>query len=164
MTPIVSIVGKANSGKTTLLVDLIGALKKSGLSVAVVKHAGEDFDIDTEGKDSWRFRQAGAEAVAVSSPRQLAIVQTVTHDLDPEELSRSLNGRYDLIITEGFKKSNTPKIEVHRSEQGPDLISDPKQLLAVVTDEPLSVTVPQFPREDVLNIAKLIIRKVVRKE
>ncbi|MFC1918044.1 molybdopterin-guanine dinucleotide biosynthesis protein B [Chloroflexota bacterium] len=162
MQPMVSIVGKANSGKTRLLRNLIAELKKRGLSMAVIKHAGEDFEIDTEGKDTWHFRQAGAETVAISSPHQVAIMKKVTRDLDLRELSRAVDDNYDLIITEGFKQENTCKIEVHRAEQGKDLVSNSEQLLAVVTDEPLEVAVPQFSGEEVSKIADLIEQKVLK--
>ena len=78
------------------------------------------------------------------------------HYFDPQEISNFILWDYDLILTEGFKGSNYPKIEVHRREQGEDLITDPQQLLAVVTDEPLAVDVPQFSRNEVPKIADLI--------
>ena len=161
MRPIVSIVGKANSGKTTLLEELISELKQRGYSVAVIKHAAEDFELDTKGKDSWRFGQAGSEMVAISSPHQLAVFRKVKHDLSPREISRSFDGEYDIILTEGFKQANTYKIEVHHKDQGKDLVSNPEQLLAVVTDEPLEMDMLQFAQEDVGKITDLIESKVL---
>ena len=156
MQPIISIVGKSESGKTTLLEGLIARLKQRGYRVAVIKHAGEDFELDTVNKDSWRFSQAGSEVSVISSAHKLAVIKNLEHDLGPQELSNFICSDYDLILTEGFKQSSHPKIEVHRKEQGKELVSLPEQLLAVVTDEPLDVDVPQFSRDEVPKIVDLI--------
>jgi len=163
MQPIISIVGKTESGKTTLLEGLITELKQRGYKVAVIKHAGEDFELDEVNKDSWRFSQAGSEVSAISSSHKLALIKNLEHDLSPQELSHFIWWDYDLILTEGFKQSSHPKIEVHRKEQGKELLSPPQQLLAVVTDEPLDVDVPQFSRDEVQKIADLIERALLDK-
>jgi len=156
MPLIISIVGKSESGKTTLLEGLIARLKQRGYRVAVVKHSAEDVELDTVNKDSWRFSQAGSEVSAVTSVHKLAVFKNIAHDLSPQELSQFIGSDYDLILTEGFKQSNHPKIEVHRKEQGKELLSPPEQLLAVVTDEPLDVAVPQFSKDEVEKIVELI--------
>src|SRR4030042_1550643 len=137
MRSIISIVGKSSSGKTTLLEALIAELKKRGYKVAIVKHSHHANPLDTAAKDTWRFTQAGSEISAINSLDHLAIYRRIDHFFDPQEISNFILWDYDLILTEGFKGSNYPKIEVHRKEQGEDLVTDPKQLLAVVTDEPL---------------------------
>jgi len=149
-------VGKSDSGKTTLLEKLIAGLKQRGYRVAVIKHSGEDFELDTVNKDSWRFSQAGSEIVAISSPHKLAVIKQVGHDLIPQELSHSIGWDYDIILTEGFKQASTYKIEVHRQEQGKELLCPPNQLLAIVTDETLEVDAPQFSRNEVQKIVDLI--------
>ena len=156
MHPIISIVGKSKSGKTTLLEGLIAELKQRGYRVAVIKHSGEDIELDTVNKDSWRFSQAGSEISAISSAHELAIYKHVDRDFRPQELSHFVVWDYDLILTEGFKQCSYPKIEIHRQEQGRDLVSTPEQLLAVVTDEPLAIDVPQFSNDQVQKIADLI--------
>jgi len=156
MQPIISIVGKSESGKTTLLEGLITELKQRGYRVAIIKHAAEDFELDTVNKDSWRFSRAGSEVSAISSAHKLAVIKNLEHDLGPQELAQFIFTDYDLILTEGFKQSNHPKIEVHRKEQGKELLSSPQQLLAVVTDEPLDVDVPQFARDETEKIVDLI--------
>ena len=161
---IISIVGKSDSGKTTLLEGLIAELKRRGHRVAVIKHSGEDFEFDKTGKDSWRFARAGSEVAAISSPHKLAVIKQVEHDLSPQELSHFIAWDCDIVLTEGFKHSNYPKIEVHRKEQGKDLVSTPQQLLAVVTDEPLEVDVPQFSRNEVEKIADLIENTVLAQQ
>jgi molybdopterin-guanine dinucleotide biosynthesis protein B len=156
MQPIISIVGKSESGKTTLLEGLIAVFKQRGYRVAVIKHSNEDFELDTTNKDSWRFSQAGSEVSVISSSHQLAAIKNLEHDLSPLELSDFILSDFDLILTEGFKQSNYPKIEVHRKEQGRELLSPPEQLLAVITDEPLDVDIPQFSKEEFSKIADRI--------
>ncbi len=156
MRPIISIVGKSKAGKTTLLEGLIIELERRGYKVAVIKHAGDDFELDKVGKDSWRLSQAGSGVVAVSSPHKLVVIKQVEHDQSPRELSGFIGWDYDLILTEGFRQSNNPKIEVHRKEQGKELLCPPQQLLAVVTDEPLDVDVPQFSADEIQRLADLI--------
>lgn len=156
MRPIISIVGRSNSGKTTLMVRLITELKQRGYRLATIKHVSKGFELDKAGKDSWRFTQAGSQVVALSSSHELAIMKPVEHDLNPQELSRLIVGDYDLLLTEGFKRSNTLKIEVHRQELGGELLCSPQELLAVVTDEPLEVKVPQVAPDDIHTLADII--------
>lgn len=156
MHSIISIVGKSHSGKTTLLESLIVELKRRGHKVAIVKHSHHANDLDTNQKDTWRFTKAGSEISAINSLDHLAIYRRTDNYFDPQEISSFILWDYDIILTEGFKGSNYPKIEVHRGEQGQDLVTDPKQLLAVITDEPLDVLVPQFSHDDISGIADLI--------
>jgi len=160
MRPIISIVGKSKAGKTTLLETLIIELKRRGYKVAVIKHVGDDFELDKVGKDSWRLSQVGSEVVAVSSPHKLVVIKQVERDQSPRELSGFIGWDYDLILTEGFRQSSTPKIEVHRKQQGGELLCPPQQLLAVVTDEPLDVDVPQFSTDEIQRLADLIENKL----
>lgn len=156
MRTIISIVGKSGSGKTTLLEGLITELKTRGHKVAIVKHSHHTSDIDTTDKDTWRFTKAGSELSALNSLDHLAIYRRMDEYFDPQEISDFVLWDYDLILTEGFKSSNFPKIEVHLREQGEGLITDPERLLAVITDEPLEIDVPQFSRNDLSKIADLI--------
>ena len=161
MRPIVSIVGKSESGKTTLLESLITELKQRGYKVAVIKHTVEDIEFDKRGKDTWRLSQAGSDVVAIISSDKLAVMKKIEYDVTPQELSRFIAWDYDLILTEGFKQSGTVKVEVHRKEQGKGLLSPIKQLIAVVTDEPLDVDVPQFPTGETQGLADLIESKLL---
>jgi molybdopterin-guanine dinucleotide biosynthesis adapter protein len=160
MRSIISLVGKSSSGKTTLMEKLIVELKRRGLKPAVVKHSHHADDLDTSKKDTWRFTQAGAALSAINSLDHLAIFQKMDHFFTPEEISTFVLWDYDVILTEGFKGSPYPKIEVHRAEQGKDLVSEKELLLAVVTDEKLDLGVPQYAHEDVAGIADLIEKKV----
>lgn len=160
MRSIISLVGKSSSGKTTLMEKLIVELKRRGSKVAIVKHSHHADDLDTAKKDTWRFTQAGAALSAINSLDHLAIYRKMDHFFDPEEISSFVLWDYDVILTEGFKGSPYPKIEVHRAEQGKDLVSEKELLLAVVTDEPLDVSVPQYAHDDITGIADLIESKV----
>jgi molybdopterin-guanine dinucleotide biosynthesis adapter protein len=160
MRSIISLVGKSSSGKTTLLEKLIAELKKRGSKVAIIKHSHHADDLDTAKKDTWRFTQAGAELSAINSLDNLAIFRRMDHFFDPQEISSFILWDYDIILTEGFKGSPYPKIEIHRAEQGKELLTDPQLLLAVVTDEPVDVKVPQFSHEDIAGIADLIENRI----
>ncbi len=161
MRSIISIVGKSSAGKTTLLERLIVELKQRGYKVAIVKHSHHKDDIDTAAKDTWRFTRAGSEISAINSLDHLAIYRRIDKYFDPREISSFVLWDYDIILTEGFKGSNYPKIEVHRREQGKELLTDPKNLLAVVTDEPLDIDVPQFSRDNVAGIADIIEKTII---
>jgi molybdopterin-guanine dinucleotide biosynthesis protein B len=160
MRSVISLVGRSSSGKTTLLEKLITELKKRGYKVAIVKHSHHADDLDTSKKDTWRFTQAGSELSAINSLDHLAIFRRMDHFFDPQEISSFILWDYDIILTEGFKGSPYPKIEVHRAEQGKELLTDTQLLLAVVTDEPLSVGVPQFSHNDVAGVADLIEKRI----
>jgi len=156
MTPIVSIVGLSNVGKTTYLEKLVRELKARNYRVATVKHDVHGFELDRPGKDSWRHAQAGADAVVISSPEKLALIRRTDHDSTIEEIARHLGGGFDLIITEGFKRGKAPKIEVHRREVGSDLLCTEEELLALATDERLEMSVPQFPLDDASPMADFL--------
>ena len=154
----ISVVGRSKSGKTTLLENLIGELKRRGHNLATIKHSIHDFDLDHPGKDSWRLAKAGSDAVVLSSPRKLALIKPVHRDVTLEELFHLIGKGFDLILVEGLKNSSLPKIEVHRREQG-DLQCSPQELFAVVTDEPLDIAVPQFSPGEVGPLADLVEQK-----
>ena len=112
---VISIVGKSESGKTTLIEKLIPELKRRGYRIGIVKHAHHGFDMDRKGKDSYRHRQAGADTVMIASPGQIAMIKDVPGErLD--DLIPFFNDM-DLLITEGFKRDRAPKIEVFRAER-----------------------------------------------
>ncbi|MCX7911947.1 MAG: molybdopterin-guanine dinucleotide biosynthesis protein B [Dehalococcoidales bacterium] len=163
MRLIISVVGRSHSGKTTLLEKLIAELKNRGYRVAIVKHSHHADDLDTPAKDTWRFTKAGSELSAINSLDHLAIYRRIDHYFDPREISDFILWDHDILLTEGFKSSPYPKIEVHRREQGDGLLTDPSQLIGVVTDEPLDVDVPRFRPDDVRGIADLIEKMLLEK-
>ena len=167
MVPIICVVGKRNAGKTYTTVKLVSELKKRGYRVATVKHSAHDFNMDQEGKDSWQHTQAGSDATVISSPHRFALIRKVDHDTTLPELSRFIGSDFDIIIAEGFKQDKAPKIEVHRKEQGPDLICRVEELLAVATDEQLEsqqVEAPQYTPDDTSGLVDLIEKMYLHKE
>ena len=157
--PIVCIVGFSGSGKTTLTVGLIDALKQRGLFVGTIKHDVHGFEMDRPGKDSWRHKQAGASTTIISSPSQIGMVRDVDHDHHPLELVPLLCGM-DIVLVEGFKRADLPKIEVFRSENGkPPACRNDRNLLAVVSDAKLDWRVPRYAANDYDGLAEFIIRE-----
>jgi molybdopterin-guanine dinucleotide biosynthesis protein B len=156
--PILCVVGRSNSGKTTLIERVIPELVRAGYRVATVKHAGHGFDLDTEGKDSWRHKRAGASTVIVLSRGSLAMFSDVSEQIKVEEIrDRYLDHEIDLIIAEGWKSDDYPKIVVVRDQLGEVPVS-PQGLLAVVSTEPVDVPVPRLHPDDVQALSALIIR------
>jgi len=164
MIPIVCIVGKSGVGKTYVVERLVVELKRRGYRVAAIKHSAGGFEIDHEGKDTWRFAQAGSDTVAISSPQKVAIIRKVEHDHNLAELQRYIGPDFDIILAEGFKQDKAPKIEVHRKEFGPDLLSTKEELLAITTDEKLKMDVPQYSSEDAQGLVTLIEKRFFDRE
>jgi molybdopterin-guanine dinucleotide biosynthesis protein B len=161
MPPVVSIVGKSRSGKTIVIERLIGELKSRAYRIATIKHAPQWASFDEPGKDSWRHIEAGSETVVVSSPNNIVLVKPVSEDTPIEEIVRLLGEDYDVILTEGFKQGNAPKIEVHRKDVGVPL-EDIKKRIAIVTDEPLETMARQFSFEDSKGLADLLERGFIK--
>lgn len=157
--PIVCFVGRSNSGKTTFIERVIPELVRAGYKVATVKHAGHGFDLDTEGKDSWRHKQAGASSVVIMSKGSMAMFADVSDQMKVEDVrDRFLDGSYDLIIAEGWKHEGYPKIVIVREQIGEIPIS-PEGLLAVVSDRPTDLNVPVFDLNDISGVAALIMKR-----
>ena len=155
MPPLVSIIGRSKSGKTTLIEKLVGELKPRGYKVATIKHTPQGMTFDELGKDSWRHLQAGSEAAAISSPDKVVLIRSVKHDSSLDEIVRFFGEDYDIILAEGFKQGSAPKIEVHRREVGPPL-GGVKKLIAIVTDEPLETRARQFSFDDTDGLVDLL--------
>jgi molybdopterin-guanine dinucleotide biosynthesis adapter protein len=163
MIPIVSIVGKSNTGKTTLLEKLIADLVGRGWRVATIKHNKHGFNIDHEGKDSYRHKKAGAHITVVSSPHQLALIQDVDHDYSFEEIRRKFIHDADIILTEGFKVNDYPKIEVFRAELKRELINAKENnLMAVASDVQLDIDIPCLDINEPKAIADFIENKFLK--
>ena len=157
MIPIVSIVGKSGSGKTTLLEQVIGRLTGKGHRVGTIKHDAHDFEIDYEGKDSWRHKQAGASTVVLASRNKVAVVKDVKKEWSLERLALAFADDHDIIITEGFKQSPFPKIEVIRKACSlKPLCSKDKTLIAIATDIKARGKLPRFDINDIEGIADFI--------
>ena len=164
-TPVISIVAKSGTGKTTLLEKLIAEMKRRGYKVGAIKHDAHSFNIDREGKDSWRLTQAGADTMLITSPDKLAMVKQYQADQEPTlaETVTTYCDDVDLVLTEGFKHSTMPKIEVHRQERSEKLLCrgeehDPT-LIAVASDSLLEVDVPLFDINDAQGLCDLIVEQ-----
>jgi molybdopterin-guanine dinucleotide biosynthesis protein B len=155
MPPVVSIVGRSKSGKTTFMEKLIGELKSRGYRVATIKHTPQGMTFDEPDKDSWRHIQAGSEATAITSPDKMVLIKPIAQDVTLGEIVRFFGEDYDIILAEGFKQDDAPKIEVHRKEVGPPLTSI-RKLIAIVTDEPLETRTRQFSLQDIKGLADLL--------
>lgn len=161
--PIFSVVGKSDSGKTTLLEKLLGELTRRGYRIATIKHDVHGFNMDTPGKDSWRHAEAGADAVLISSPTRYALIRKVERERTLDQLASLVDDGIDLVITEGYKRGDKPKLEVFRSERNTELLcGENDRLFAVAADRPEllegSLNVPVFDWDDAPAIADLVER------
>jgi len=161
----VSFVAKSGTGKTTLLEKVISELKLRGYRIGVIKHDAHRFDIDHPGKDSHRLTSAGADTMLISSPEKLAVVKKHSEAPPVEELLATYFNDVDLILTEGFKKSGLPKIEVHRRERSTTLLCrgdeyDPT-LIAVASDFPLELDVPVLDLNNPAQVADFVEKQII---
>ncbi|TYB35813.1 MAG: molybdopterin-guanine dinucleotide biosynthesis protein B [Flexistipes sinusarabici] len=143
--PVVSFVGSSGSGKTTFLEQIIPVFIDKGYKIGAIKHDAHKFEIDKPGKDSYRLKQAGAEVVCISSAEKLALIQSCGNEYTVEELILKFFGNVDLILTEGYKKSDLPKFEIFRSANNkPPLNFTNKELIGVISDDKPEVDVQVF--------------------
>jgi molybdopterin-guanine dinucleotide biosynthesis protein B len=163
MIPIISIVGKSDSGKTTLIEKLVPELTRRGYRIATVKHDTHGFEVDQEGKDSWRHKQAGAHTVVISSPQKVALIQDVEKDLSLEEIREKLIQDVNLILSEGYKKDVQPKIEIFRKEKHKELLCTKEDnLAAIVSNQSFDIGVPCFDLEDITGLASFIEKEFLK--
>lgn len=156
--PVVSIVGKSDSGKTTLLEKLLREAKRRGWRVATLKHDVHGFEMDKPGKDTWRHAQAGADMVVISSPRKIAILENVPEDQPLDAVISRIQG-VDIIFTEGYKRGNKPKIEVFRSALHQELLCRPDELIGIASDVVFDNGVPCYGLDDAAGLCDLIAAK-----
>jgi len=161
MIPIISIVGKSKAGKTTLIERLVSELKSRGYKVATIKHTTHIATIDTPGKDTWRHIQAGSEATVISSPEGIILFKPTKQESSIVQLMQLFDEEYDIVIAEGFKQGNTPKIEVHRKQFGASL-NKLENLIAIASDEPLETSIRQFRLNDIVKLADTIETEIIR--
>jgi molybdopterin-guanine dinucleotide biosynthesis adapter protein len=167
---VIGFCGYSGSGKTTLVEQLIVRLKASGQRVSVVKHAHHAFDIDHEGKDSWRHRRSGAFEVVIASDRRLAKVREYEMRAAPSvhELIAELS-ECDWVLVEGFKRAAIPKIEVWRTATGtPPQYPNDAHVLAICTDRaadlPEPTAVPLLDLNDAQAVVAFLLANASRFE
>ena len=162
-TPIVSVVGWHNAGKTAFLERLIVELKRRGLRVATIKHTRGQFELDRPGTDTWRYAEAGSDVIAISGRRRVALIERVDEELSLEQVVERLPADLDLIITEGYKRARTPKIEVIGTGSREGRIAPAGELLALVTQEGTGGEneqgVPCFAPGDAAGVADLLVAR-----
>ncbi|HEX4855984.1 MAG TPA: molybdopterin-guanine dinucleotide biosynthesis protein B [Limnobacter sp.] len=154
--------GYSGVGKTTLIEQLIPLLIGEGVRVSVIKHAHHDFDIDRPGKDSYRHREAGAYEVLITANKRWVLMHELRDEAEPtleEQLARL--SPCDLVIVEGFKRSDIPKIEIWREANNkPMLYPQDPNIVAVASDSALDCGgLPLLPLNDPATIAKFILKR-----
>lgn len=152
--PTYSFVAYSNTGKTTFLEKLVPVLKEKGLRVAVYKHDGHDFEIDKEGKDSYRMTKAGADVTLISSATKAVIMEN--RCIDAEELVSRIKD-VDIIIVEGWKSGFWKKIAMRREANGKDFPIPADECFALISDTPVPGHDRVFDINDVRGVAELLI-------
>ncbi|KUG03936.1 molybdopterin-guanine dinucleotide biosynthesis protein mobb [hydrocarbon metagenome] len=156
MTRVIGFTGYSNSGKTTVISNLIRIFKERGLNVAVIKHAAHGYEIDTPGKDSWQHYSAGADRVVVMGPDSITSHRRLTERLTLRQIIEDIT-EPDLILVEGFKQEVNPRILVFRAGEQDDLIFPPGSYKAVISDLELPIEVPRFCFDELEKVADFIL-------
>ncbi len=163
MIPVISIVGKSDSGKTTLIEKLLPELVRRGYRIATVKHDVHGFEVDRAGKDSWRHKQAGAHTVVISSPHKVAVIRDVEKDMTLDGIRERFIQDVDLLLSEGYKREVHPKIEIFRKEKHTELLcTKDDKLIAIVSNQDFDMGVPVFDLDDMKGLADFIEKKYLQ--
>jgi molybdopterin-guanine dinucleotide biosynthesis protein B len=153
---ILSVIGKPDSGKTTLILKLIPELKRKGYKVAVAKHCPRGFDLDVEGKDSWKFTQEGAEGTFLSSEEKIAVIKPKGKKLNIKERLQDYFSDFDIVLMEGYNnESGIEKIQIIRSLVVSKVIC-PEEIVAYISDMPLNTDKPVYKPDDIPGIISFI--------
>ncbi len=163
MIPVLSFVGKADSGKTTYLEKLIAEMKRRGRKVAIIKHDVHGFEMDHPGKDTWRHAQAGADVVCISSPAKYAMIAKVAAEMPLSELTARIDG-VDVIFTEGYKREGKTRIEIFRPPVAAAPLCRQDELVAIVSDASVYPGLPRFGLGDPAAMADFIETTYLGKE
>jgi len=159
MSRVIGVAGFKNAGKTTLVEKLVTELTGRGYRISTVKHAHHSFDIDHEGRDSFRHRKAGASEVAVVSRHRWAIIHESREDAEPslQDILSKLEP-CDLVIVEGYKRDTHDKIEVRNlTLEHPELAGEDPTIVAIAANGTVAgAPVPLFDRDDVSALASFI--------
>ena len=166
--PVLGFAAYSGTGKTTLLINIIPLLKQEGYKIAVIKHAHDSFDIDNPKKDSYELRKAGANHMLITSNQRWALMveNDVAKEPNVEEYIAKLNDEnIDLILVEGFKTKNIPKIELHRPIlEHPLICINDKNVIAIATDAKLNhdIDIPTLDLNNYIMITEYIILKFLK--
>ena len=165
MTPQVFIfVGHSGSGKTTLVEKLLPELTARGLRLATIKHAHHKVELDKEGKDSWRYKKAGAAMSMLVTSNELQIVADAIDRREPAQLAARFLGEADMVLAEGFSLAPGEKIEILRRECGkPPRCAIEDGLIAIVTDmDEVYPRLPHFALDDIAGLADFLLEREAR--
>lgn len=162
MSRVLTIVGHSGSGKTTLVEKLLRELSGRGLRVATIKHAHHKVMLDTPGKDSYRYKHAGAVMSMLVTSNELQLVADAVERREPEQLAQRFLGEADLVLAEGFSHCAGAKIEVlRRACDKPPRCTIDDGLIAIVTDmDEVYPQLPHFGLEDIAGIVQFILDRV----
>ncbi len=158
---LVGIVGWKNSGKTYFVSQIIRILKSKNIRVASIKHAHHDFDIDHENTDSYIHRASGSSQVIVSSSKRWAKI-TELNNSDEKTLNELISelSDTDIVIIEGFKNENHPKLEVIKKGNNNFLFNEISNIQAIITDEKINTDLKQFKKNEINNIVNFILKEI----
>jgi molybdopterin-guanine dinucleotide biosynthesis protein MobB len=160
--PVVTVIGKSGSGKTTLMEGLIPELSRRGYRLATIKHHSHaGFEVDVEGKDSWRHARAGSVHVIIAAPDKIASYRLLEKELELEEIVRQVQG-VDLVLVEGYRQAGFPSLEVMQREVSSELVGSQEQRFAVAADMPVEAGVPCFTLNNFSGICDLIEYKFLK--
>ena len=162
MTPrVISVVGHSGAGKTTLVEKLIRELSGRGIKVATIKHAHHKVVLDTPGKDSYRYKEAGAVMSMLVTTTQLQVVVDATERREPVQLAQRFLGEADMVLAEGFSLGGGAKIEVlRRACNKPPRCAIEDGLIAIVTDmDEVYPQLPHFALDDIAGITCFILEQ-----
>ena len=155
MYNILSVTSYSGVGKTTLIENIVKLLTSRGYKVGTIKHTCHDFDVDCEGKDSYKHRKAGSSKVCVVSKNRVSFIEERSEEKNLKDIVK-LYSDMDLIIIEGYKKYKFKKLEIIRSDKYNDIISDKEDLIGIVSDLDHQVDVVKFNLDDYINISNFI--------
>ncbi|SEA30535.1 molybdopterin-guanine dinucleotide biosynthesis protein MobB [Desulfuromusa kysingii] len=163
--PVVSFSGFSGCGKTTLVVKVIRLLSERGYKVGAIKHDGHHFDIDKEGKDSWRMTQAGAVITAITDSKKLAVIKQHETSPGPQEMIKEFFSEVDIVIIEGWKELAPNRIEVYRKELGHKLLcaQNEEGFIALATNTHIDTKLPQLDINNPQHIVTFIIDKFLKR-
>ncbi len=162
--PVFIFVGHSGSGKTTLVEKLLPELTSRGLRLATIKHAHHKVELDKEGKDSWRYKKAGAVMSMLVTANQLQIVADAVDRREPAQLAERFLGEADMVLAEGFSLASGDKIEVLRRECAkPPRCAIADGLIAIVTDiDEIYPQLPHFALDDIVGLTDFLLERSAR--
>ncbi len=155
---LIHIVGRQRNGKTTLIVELVNEMKQRGIHVGTLKHSSHSHELDKPGKDSFLHRQAGALPAAIATFDQIAVYLPRLPDENPFDKLAPLYKNVDLVLIEGYVSGPGKKVEVWRQKVGKaPLIMEKNNIEAVITDDPIDIDSPVWPRNNITMLVDNIL-------